>query len=47
MVRFSHKPLPLMGRGWGGVMSPEEAPHFIDVTPTPTTPNDGGGHQGG
>jgi hypothetical protein len=45
MVRFSHKPLPLMGRGWGGVMSPEEAPHFIDVTPTQPSPIEGEGNE--
>jgi hypothetical protein len=36
-------PLPLMGRGRGGVMSPEGSPHFIDVTPTQPSPNEGEG----
>ena len=38
-------PLPLMGRGRGGVMSPEESPHFIDITPTQPSPIQGEGFE--
>ena len=29
--------------GWGGVMSPDMAPHFIDTTPTQPSPIEGEG----
>ena len=37
------KPLPSMGRGWGGVESPEKAQECIDVHPHPTLRHQGGG----
>jgi len=42
-MTVSHSPLPLRGRGKGGVESPKEAPRFIDSTPTEPSPVKGEG----
>jgi hypothetical protein len=34
---MAQKPLPMMGRGWGGVESPET--HHASLTFTPTQPS--------
>ncbi len=43
MARNAKFPLLLMGRGRGGVISPQEPPHFIDLTPSQPSPIEGEG----
>ena len=38
-----HKPLPLMGRGWGGVEFPERLKPALTFTPTQPSPIEGEG----
>jgi hypothetical protein len=45
-ITAAQKPLPLMGRGWGGVVSPVTHRTSLTFTPTQPSPIEGEGFRG-